>query len=568
MTLDFRNTNTLWAGVLAETLAREGLQQVVLSPGSRSAPLVFAFAAHPGLEVITILDERSAAFFALGLARRTRRPVALVCTSGSAGAHYYPAVIEAHESGDPLLVLTADRPPELRDCAAGQTIDQQRLYGRFVSWFHEVAPPEARGERLRYLRQTARQAWRWTSRGPVHLNLPFRDPLVPVEDGSTAGLREGLDESFFNLPAVEVAESSPLRLAARTGRGLIVAGPARPEDPAAYSRHVLALAAASGWPVLADALSPLRHHDDGGGRVIGCYDAVLRDAGLAERLRPEEVLVLGAWPTSKVLRGWLEANQAKTWLIGNGPGSHDATHGRSREITAEVTAVAWAGVVTPDPVYGAAWAAAASRAAAVLAEPMGEGFEGDVTLALAEHLPEGAAVAVASSMPVRDFEYFWPVNDRRRRLFFSRGANGIDGTLSTALGVAHGGEEAVTLLTGDLAFLHDSNALLSAGRTRGALSVLVINNAGGGIFEHLPVAEFEPPFEACFITPQQVDLAGLCAAHGVEHHRLDGAAALAAWLSQRPTAGVRVGEVVTVRKADAARRKARLAAAARAAAGA
>ena len=244
MTLDFCNTNTVWAGVLAETLGREGLRQVVLSPGSRSAPLVFAFTAHPEIEVFTILDERSAAFFALGLARRTRRPVALVCTSGSAGAHYYPAVIEAYESGDPLLVLTADRPPELRDCAAGQTIDQQRLYGRYVAWWHEVAAPEPKTERLRYLRQTARQAWRWLDGGPVHLNLPFRDPLVPIEDGSAAALSDQLDEMFFRQPSATVTPTARVQLEFKTGRGVIVAGPARPADPAAYSRHVLALAEA------------------------------------------------------------------------------------------------------------------------------------------------------------------------------------------------------------------------------------------------------------------------------------------------------------------------------------
>ena len=204
MNLDFRNTNALWCSVAAETLARAGVRHAVISPGSRNTPLTLALVAHPDIETIPVLDERSAGFFGLGLAKRTGVPVILLCTSGSAGAHYLPALIEAKESGAALIAITADRPPELRDCASGQTVDQQKLFGGFATFFHELAVPEARVELLQYLRQTLRQAVeRARSGGPVHLNAPFRDPLPPVVDGTAAGLAAAVDwERFFALPPV------------------------------------------------------------------------------------------------------------------------------------------------------------------------------------------------------------------------------------------------------------------------------------------------------------------------------------------------------------------------------
>jgi 2-succinyl-5-enolpyruvyl-6-hydroxy-3-cyclohexene-1-carboxylate synthase len=262
LNLDFRNTNSVWCSVLAETLVRCGVTRAVVSPGSRSAPLTFALAAHPGIEAIPVLDERSAGFFALGLAKQHHAPVALVCTSGTAAANFLPAVVEAHEGGVPLLVLTADRPPEMRDCQSGQTIDQQKLYGAFVNFAHEVAVPEATLPLLRYLRQTVAHAVARCLRpaGPVHLNCPFRDPLPPVADGRTAGLRGKLGAEFFAgltppLPALGSDLPKEFPVAAR---GLIVAGPVQPADPQRYAAAVEVLATLTGWPVLADSLSPLR----------------------------------------------------------------------------------------------------------------------------------------------------------------------------------------------------------------------------------------------------------------------------------------------------------------------
>ena len=561
--LDFRNTNSLWCSVLVETLVRCGVRTAVVSPGARSTPLTTALTRHPTLEVIPVLDERSAAFFALGRAKRSGRPVVLVCTSGTAGANFLPAIIEAQESAAPLVVITADRPPELRACSSGQTIDQQKLFGGHVSFYHELAVPEARVELLRYLRQTVAHA---CSRAvsphaaPVHLDAPIRDPLAPVADGTVDHLRAELDESFFRhlrpgAPCCASADWTP----PATARGVIMAGPANPADPAEYARQVGRVARTLGWPVLADGLSPMRHHAAEGACVVAHYDSLLRDGRLAEELLPEAVLCLEGWPTSKVLRAWLERSNAETTLVAATTANRDGLHLRTRQIAADLESLAIT-EVRPESEYWTRWAEAEAAVAARIdaaLEAETALFEPKAAWLLARHLPAETPVFVASSMPVRDVEYFWPQNRKQPRFLFNRGANGIDGTLSTALGVAHGGRPAV-LLTGDLSLLHDTNGFLLRPKLRGSLTIVLINNRGGGIFEHLPVAKFDPPFEEFFATPQEVDFPTLCAAYGVSHVLVPDWAHFAKLIATLPESGLRVLEIRTDRKRDAARRKALL----------
>jgi 2-succinyl-5-enolpyruvyl-6-hydroxy-3-cyclohexene-1-carboxylate synthase len=562
--LDYRNNNSLWGSVLVETLHRLGLREVVISPGSRSTPLTMAFTRHPDIESIPVLDERSAAFFALGLARRRHRPVTLLCTSGTAGANYFPAVIEAQESGVPLLVITADRPPEMRECRSGQTIDQQKLYGGHVNFHHEFAVPQATLPQLRYLRQTTAHAWErtlWPVAGPVHLNAPFRDPLPPIEDGQTAAVRGELDEKIFfsALRQSDPMRATPAGRVRLGGRGIIVAGQARPSDPEGYAKAVESISRKLGWPVLADALSPLRHHAHLVSNLVTTYDLIARSGRLTKALQPDHVLCLQDWPTSKPLRQWLQEADIPTTFVSDHAQNPDALHGRSRLLRCAVPAFA-------QVVQGGAkvrgWLAAWLGAERSLARRLGralaqsdERFEGRVGALLPVVLPKGTPLFVANSMPVRDLEYFCPANRRGLEVHCNRGANGIDGTLSTALGLAHGNRPAV-LLTGDLALLHDTNGFLSVPRFRGSLTIVLINNRGGGIFGHLPVARFEAPFEKFFATPQHADFRSLCAAYRVGHVLVRGSAHLAGLLRKLPSRGVRVLEVTTDRKQDAVTRQA------------
>jgi 2-succinyl-5-enolpyruvyl-6-hydroxy-3-cyclohexene-1-carboxylate synthase len=581
--LDFRNTNSLWCSVLVETLFRCGIRHAVCSPGSRCTPLTVAIARHEGIEATPVLDERSAAFFALGLAKQTRRPVVLVCTSGTAGANYFPAVIEAHESGVPLIVITADRPPEMRECASGQTIDQQKLFGPHVAWHHELAVPEPRLELLRYLRQTIAHACERARgaagagtgyAGPVHLNAPFRDPLPPLADDSAKPLRGKIPQEFFahlgeeSVPVPADCTALALTLP-NVSRGLIVGGPAQPHDAACYAGEIEWLAHKTGWPVLADSLSPLRGYAAPGRPFVTAYDALARNAALLEKLRPDFVLCLGGWPISKPLRAWLERIEAPVWLVAATSRNLDALHARTRCVRASVEAFAHAVPERENASgYAAEWTCADALARAAVddtLEKTTELFEAKAAWLLARHLPEGTPLFVANSMPVRDLECVWPENNRRTRVFFNRGANGIDGTLSTALGIAHGNAKPAVLLTGDLALLHDANGFLIRPKLRGSLTIVLINNEGGGIFQHLPVAQFEPPFEEFFATPQSVDFAKLCAAHGVEHVAVRAWAHFVALIEQLPAEGLRVLEIRTDRKRDAAARKKLLADAARAA---
>lgn len=572
-TLDFRNTNSLWAGVLVETLVQLGLRRAVISPGSRSAPLTMAFARHASVDSVPVLDERSAAFFALGLAKQHRRPVALICTSGTAAANFLPAIVEAHETGVPLLVLTADRPPELRDCHSGQTIDQQKLYGAFVGFQHEFAVPQATLPMLRYLRQTAGHALERTLRpvaGPVHLNCPFRDPLPPVPEARPLALNAGALRGFFDgledgLPpdgAMAASVGGPAwPQTTRQTRGLLVVGPTEAEAPDRLAGTVGRISRALGWPVLADALSPVRVRAAVAGHLVVHYDAILRNESLATSLRPTQVICVGGWPTSKVLRNWLQWADPETVIITERATNEDALHLRSRLVRGGLAGwgQSFHGRRRP-AAYTRQWLAAETRLRrAVAAEFRNTGglVESRCIRVLAESLPAQTPVFIASSMPVRDAEYFWPAGNRAQRIYFNRGANGIDGTLSTALGIAHGNERPAVLLTGDLALLHDTNGFLVAPQLNGSLTIILINNNGGGIFGHLPVAQFDPPFEKYFATPQQVDFRKLGAAYGgVTHVAVKSWAQLAKLVAELPRRGVRVLEIRTDRKRDAAWRQA------------
>lgn len=559
------NVNSAWGALTIEVLARLGIETVITSPGSRSTPLTIAAARNPRIEALSILDERSAGFYALGLAKRQRRPVALVCTSGSAAANYWPAVVEASMSATPLLLLTADRPPEMRDCASGQTIDQLKLYGDYVRHFAELALPDLGESMLAYLRQTLVHAVNLSlgaNAGPVHLNFPFRDPLAPEQGNSKPVLAATTLERAATVTtrpceAVTVWAGLDLvaleRMCSHT-KGIIVVGTENPRGgDEAFADAVAMISDKLGWPVLADVLNPLRNHASVSPALITRYDAFLRDPAQAAALKATAILQIGSLPTSKVLRAWLGSLDAVSFLLSTRPINTDPLHRMATPLHSDAHTLAehlqHQGI---DPAWAANWSAVEGRTVDTLDQKLAaihELFEGKAAWLLSQHLPVETPVFLASSMSVRYAEYFWKAGSRAYSIHCNRGANGIDGTLSTALGMAHRAKPAI-LLTGDLAFLHDSNGLLAASQLRGSLTVVLINNNGGGIFEHLPVSRMEPPFETFFATPQSVNIAKLCQAYPITYQQICDWDHFVTEVSRLPEQGVRVLELFTDRKAD------------------
>ena len=565
--MDFRTVNTVWASVVVETLRRVGLQSVVISPGSRSTPLTMAFATCETIEAIPILDERSAAFFALGIAKQTHRPVALVCTSGTAGANYFPAIIEARESRVPLIAFTTDRPPELQDCHSGQTINQLRLFGDYPNWQTELAVPALDLGQLRYLRQTLLQAWRRSLHpvpGAVHLNQPFRDPLSPITDNRATAFQAQFPSDFFEgidpwQPPQLAPAGLPPQLLDRwqsTPNGIIVVGQAQPQAPKDYCRAVARISQALGWPVLAEGLSPLRNFSHLNPRLIAHYDFILRNSAAAAALTPELVLQIGPLPTSKVLREWLADRDVRTWQVDAGDRNLDALHNRTTPLVLDVEQLAQ-GLTSSertDANYLQRWLAAdrqLGKEIDLLMKDRDRLCESKVAWLMSQVLPTGTPLFVANSTAVRDVEWFWRLGQRQVRLYVNRGANGIDGILSAALGVAHRDRPTV-MLTGDLALLHDTNGFLNRSRFQGHLTIVLVNNRGGGIFNLLPISQFEPPFEEFFATPQDIDFAALCHTYGVDHERIVSWGHLSDRLAVLPTSGIRVLELVTDRQQEAA----------------
>ncbi len=540
------NRNLLWAGVLFDELVRAGVREVVLAPGYRSAPLVMAAEADGRLRVFTHLDERSAAFFALGLGKRARRPAAVITTSGTAVANLFPAVVEASYSEAPLLLLTADRPHRLRGADANQAIDQTRMFGGYVRDFVEAAPPEADAAALVHLRAVAARAVASSvgrPAGPVHVNLPFAKPLAPTRapadgpDGFASAhplAARGRPEAA-PLTRITVRRAAPpagrmAELAARVRaveRGLIVAGPS--PEPERDGPAAIALAAATGYPLLPDVLSGARFGGAEGALRIGGYDLFLKHAPTREALRPELVLRLGASPTSANLLSFLGETGGEQWVIDGGDRWKDHLNVATDYLRADVAAFSDALCAELAPASGHAgsrdaWPSlwrraeqAASRAVAGSAE--GDLFEGAVCAEAVRAAPPASTIFVSSSMPVRDLDAFAFPGRKPLLVHGNRGASGIDGILSSAAGVAAGGEGPVLALVGDVAFIHDMNGLLSA-RDHAEVIFVLVNNDGGGIFHFLPIRDFEPAFTRHFATPHGLDFAHAAALYGLPHERV------------------------------------------------
>ena len=539
--MDRTNANTALASAFVEELARCGLRQAVICPGSRSTPLAVALWRQAEIETPVIVDERSAAFFALGAAQASGSPVAILCTSGTAAANFHPAICEADESSLPLIALTADRPPELRGIGAGQTIDQIGLYGAAVRWFCEVGTHDADDAGLLHYRSTACRAYATAAGdgrpGPVHLNMPWREPLapIPVEGAVTASdplALEGRDER--PLTAVTTIDREPsafmLDEVAKhidsASRAVIVAG--RQTDPGLRA-PLAELAAAAGLPILAEPTSQLRCGPHDRSHVIAGYDLLLRDEGFADRARPDLVLRFGEMPTSKPLRGWLAASGADELVIAPDGGWNEPGRRAAAVLRADPVALAagWAARVGGGDGEGISlWSEAEALAVEAIAAALDSTDAGLTEPALHRALGEihrdGDLVYTASSMPIRDQEAFLPSSATDAIFLSNRGANGIDGLLSSGIGAAAATGRPTTIVCGDLGLLHDLGGLAALREVETPVRILIIDNDGGGIFHFLPQAEAldADEFEAILGTPRGVDVAGAAALFGLPHRRL------------------------------------------------
>ncbi len=596
-----------------DELARCGLQHACTSPGSRNTPIVLSLAREPRIRTWSHIDERCAGFFALGAAKASGRPVAMTCTSGSAAANYAPAVTEAAYARVPLIVLTADRPPQLRDVGAGQAIDQLKLYGDAVRWFVEVGVERATPEALRWMRQLACRAY-WTALGdrpgPVHLNFPLHEPLVldaplpadPVP--GRAGGRPWVMAARAPVPAAPPPPApAPDRAPTPPVRGVVVAG--RHERGDGLGALVARFAARAGFVLFADPLSGARH----GPAAIAAYDLLLRDPGLTGRLRPELVVRVGYLPTSKPLRAWLAsldgvpqvsldaeaawqdpagvvtetivADPAATlaaWLSNAAPApgrnaepapgrNTEPAPGRNTEPGPDPGANGGAGDgPQSEHDWAAAWRTADAAVQAAIDAELGDDVLSEPLVArlLAAALSPDDTLLVAASMPIRDVETYFPADGAGPRVLSNRGTNGIDGTVSTAFGIRAAGSGAgrVVLLIGDVALAHDLGGLLAARRLGLAITIVLLNNDGGGIFHFLPVSGETDHFEEHVATPHGLSWQRAAALYDIAYTRATTAAELRdALAAAQDGPGTRMIEVPTERAGNLALHR-RLAAAA------
>ncbi|MEK3887683.1 2-succinyl-5-enolpyruvyl-6-hydroxy-3-cyclohexene-1-carboxylic-acid synthase [Bacillus sp. FSL K6-3431] len=507
-----REALTSYLASFVEGLEQSGIKDVVISPGSRSTPLALLFAEHPNINIYVNIDERSAGFFALGIAKASRNPVALLCTSGTAAANYYPAIVEANLSRVPLIVLTADRPHELRDVGAPQAIDQIHLYGSHVRWFAEMAIPEFGSSMENYAKTAAVRAVteaQGLPSGPVHLNFPLREPLLPqLQPSPFDPKKEVINQKEIQSGELILSECVYHELAGEWlgyEKGLIVCGPIDQPD---FNNAVTKLSEVLGFPIIADPLSQLRSDSISNAQVIDSYDAILRSERAHSDLRPELIIRFGNLPVSKSLSKYLQKNEDVKQIVVDGErGWRDPYHiGNEMIYCDEVTLCKRISDVVmkkEKSEWFSKWLEMNQIVKNVIDVKLNQEIkldEGKAIMELSRWIPENSTIFVGNSMPIRDMDTFFYTNNKNIRVMANRGANGIDGVVSTALGSSLYSHP-LFLVIGDLSFFHDMNGLLAAKLYKLNINIILLNNDGGGIFSYLPQAGEPKHFDVLFGTP-------------------------------------------------------------------
>jgi 2-succinyl-5-enolpyruvyl-6-hydroxy-3-cyclohexene-1-carboxylate synthase len=513
--MNHQESLTAYIAAFVAELFHSGVKDVVVSPGSRSTPIAMVLAEHPEINLHVHVDERSAAFFGLGIAKAQKGPVAILCTSGTAAANYFPAIVEARYSRVPLIVLTADRPHELREVGAPQAIDQIHLYGKQVKWFTEMALPEKSNDVIRYARTVCARAAAIATQapaGPVHLNFPLREPLIPLLDEALFHLDER-PKGYVNVHNGELTVDETILSEIATkfeevNNGVIVCGNIVDEH---FADAVTKLAEALQFPILADPLSQLRSGKHSSEYIIETYDTFLRNEDAKTFLKPDVVLRFGAMPISKALTIFLKENHdALQYVIDGGGGWRDPAALSTDMIYCNETtfckSLLNSAKKKSETDFFDKWKSLndLSKDHMTMINDEAELSESKLFYQLAQMLPNDATLFVGNSMPIRDLDSFFLNNDRGIKVMANRGANGIDGTISTALGAAVYSKP-LYLVLGDLTFFHDLNGLLAAKLYDIDIHIILINNNGGGIFSFLPQADYPKNYELLFGTPLNMD---------------------------------------------------------------
>lgn len=496
---------------LVDELYQLGVRQAVFSPGSRSTTLAMLFQSHGGFHTYMNIDERSAGFMALGIAKAQGEPAVLVCTSGSALTHYGPAVVEAKHSGVPMIILSADRPYTLQQVGAPQTIDQQKYFGTAVNYYEELSVP-GESNYYTYPRQVARRAYLKANDhklGPVHINVPLFEPLVPNREEEY--FKQGRSAKLFRL--VKHQEIASLASLLDGKRVLILGGPS-----VTNPKVVVDFANRIGAVVIGDPLSNLRQYEG----VISTYDAFLAHHERWEELRPDVVIQLGQIPVSKRIQQWMGTLTDIDYItVSPNADVVNPSLTTTIHVMASVEVFLWEmslGIsVAQDLEYVRVWQGIESNSREQLDKVQEEPnlFEGRTIHMLQQMMPDEGQLLVANSMSIRDMDYFWATGRSQAMVYGNRGTNGIDGTVSTALGLSTNGKPTV-MLTGDLSFFHDMNGL-AIGKTHGMnLTIILHNNDGGGIFQYLPQKGTDD-FDYLFNTPQGIDYSGLATMYGLDY---------------------------------------------------
>ncbi len=551
--MDNRAILTDYVRRMTSALMQQGVKAVVISPGSRSTPLAYAFASTEGLDVYMQVDERSAGYFALGLAKASRDPVVLLCTSGTAASNYHPAITEAYYARVPLVVITADRPHELREVGAPQAIDQIRMYGQHVKYSVDFPLAEQNPDIDDFIdRQISRALAVATSMpwGPVHLNVPFREPLLIDFDRATP-------VSTFNkrLAGTTVLDTSTAehvkKLLRDAERGLIIAG----DLPVDIDKEAFwTFAEALQWPVLCDPLSNLRAEvpDQCKALCIDHYDAILKSGEFQERAVPDTVVRFGAQPVSKALSLYLKrVRPAVVIAVDESPEFRDSLGVVTHPLQTTLDSVFHLVVNKQQSAYSELWKAANEIASQVTDCYEGVlGDEGIVAKLLLEQLPSGVDLVSGSSMPIRDVDTFFRKTEKDITIFANRGTNGIDGVVSTAFGIQAARKRPTWLLIGDLSFLHDVNGLIVSRFHEMDLTIVIVNNDGGGIFSYLPQSTVTNHFEELFGTPTGLTFDHIAAMYDAQYAAITSPEAFKEELAKEKNKPVRIIEVFTNRQVN------------------